>query len=192
MIYTVGMAGEPELVSYIAQQTRSGLAAVDLRTSLMEAGWSEEEIGNALHDVAAGMEPLTTGVALHEDLAQVRGVVAHLASRIRVLEGRLASTGLLTMPEALPELPELPVPSKQTPMMSAPLAHTSLPRRWPTRYLILARTAVGVVVSIMVTSIAISGFQEHIMTTSLTITLEVLVLVGTWVLWRWIGRLASR
>jgi hypothetical protein len=74
------------LVAYIAKETRDGIGADILRQTLMEQGWSKTDIDNALHDVAAGLAPATTGVSIHEDLAQVRGMVAHLAGRVRMLE----------------------------------------------------------------------------------------------------------
>lgn len=81
----------PELVDYVRTQTQEGVGAEYLRTALMEAGWQELDIDNALHDVAAGLHPATPGASIHEDLAQVRGLVAHLATRIKGVEARLAS-----------------------------------------------------------------------------------------------------
>ena len=92
----------PELLSYIHEQTRQGMTAQDIRVALMESGWSERDVENAFHDVAAGLEPLTQGASIHEDLAQVRGMVSHLANRVRTIETRLIAAG------QLPELPELP------------------------------------------------------------------------------------
>lgn len=83
------MASVPELITYIRQQTQEGVPAQELRVALMEAGWNELDIENALHDVAAGLQPVTAGASIHEDLAQVRGMVAHLAARVKVLEARL-------------------------------------------------------------------------------------------------------
>jgi hypothetical protein len=100
------MASVPELVSYIRQQSQQGVAAPELRVALMEAGWFEADIDNAMHDVAAGLQPVTAGASIHEDLAQVRGMVAHLASRVKILEARLPAgqAGLTGQPapEALP------------------------------------------------------------------------------------------
>ncbi len=93
---------DTDLVSYIQEQTQQGVSAQDLRTSLMEAGWHEADINNALHDVAAGLHPTTPGASIHEDLAQVRGMVAHLASRVHSIEATLASAGALGMQEQLP------------------------------------------------------------------------------------------
>jgi hypothetical protein len=103
---------DPELIDYIRAQSQQGVPAPMLRESLMEAGWAEHDIENALHDVAAGMRPVTAGASIHEDLAQVRGLVAHLASRVHRLEVRLTaampSAGLL---EARPGPDEtLPAP----------------------------------------------------------------------------------
>lgn len=94
----------PDLVVYIRQQTQEGIPAQELRVALMEAGWNERDVDNALHDVAAGLQPVTSGASIHEDLAQVRGMVAHLASRVKVLEARLTG-GVVG---ALPELQQLP------------------------------------------------------------------------------------
>jgi len=91
----------PDLVDYIREQTSSGVPAQDVRAALMEAGWNEHDVENALHDVAAGLEPLTSGASLHEDVAQVRGMVSHLASRVQRLEARLTSAGQLTAPAEL-------------------------------------------------------------------------------------------
>ncbi len=91
-----------ELVTYLKEQTQQGVPADVLRQVLMEAGWRELDIENGLHDVAAGLVPLTEGVSLHEDVSQVRTMVAHLASRVRALEARL------TIGEALPMQAELP------------------------------------------------------------------------------------
>ena len=87
---------DSELVDYIQEQTQQGVTAQDLRVSLMEAGWHESDISNALHDVAAGLHPTTPGASIHEDLAQVRGMVAHLASRVHSIEATLASSGALS------------------------------------------------------------------------------------------------
>lgn len=86
---------DTELVDYIQEQTQQGVTAQDLRVSLMEAGWHESDINNALHDVAAGLHPATPGASIHEDLAQVRGMVAHLATRVHSIEATLASAGAL-------------------------------------------------------------------------------------------------
>ncbi len=82
----------PELVSYLQEQTQQGVSAQVLRESLMEAGWHEMDIENALHDVAAGLHPATPGASIHEDLAQVRGMVAHLAARVGNIEAMLPSS----------------------------------------------------------------------------------------------------
>jgi hypothetical protein len=100
------MAASPELVSYIRQQTQEGTTAEELRIALMESGWGEYEIENALHDVAAGLHPVTAGASIHEDLAQVRGMVAHLASRVKALE-----TVLVSEPSSLPSGQQIPLPS---------------------------------------------------------------------------------
>jgi len=68
----------------------------------MEAGWREADINNALHDVAAGLHPTTPGASIHEDLAQVRGMVAHLASRVHSIEATLASVASPGVQEQLP------------------------------------------------------------------------------------------
>ena len=85
------MAADPDLIAYIRQETQDGVTAHELRETLMEAGWSELDVDNALHDVAAGLRPVTEGASIHEDLAQVRGMVAHLASRVQKLETRLTA-----------------------------------------------------------------------------------------------------
>lgn len=91
-----------ELVTYLREQTQQGVPADVLRQTLMEAGWLELDIENALHDVAAGMTPLSEGVSLHEDVSQVRAMVAHLASRVRTIEARLTAGGALPMQGELP------------------------------------------------------------------------------------------
>lgn len=92
----------PDLVAYIQDQTQQGMGADLLRETLMEAGWRELDIDNALHDVAAGLHPVTAGASLHEDLAQVRGMVAHLAGRVRILEAHLAEAPTMPMQAELP------------------------------------------------------------------------------------------
>lgn len=95
-----GMAN-PDLVSYIREQTHQGVSAHVLREALLEIGWREGDIDNAFHDVAAGLQPLTTGVALHEDLAQVRGMVTHLAHRVQRIETTLTTSPVTHAPQAL-------------------------------------------------------------------------------------------
>jgi hypothetical protein len=97
-----------ELVDYIQAQTQEGVSAQDLRVSLMEAGWHEVDIDNALHDVAAGLHPATPGASIHEDLAQVRGMVAHLAARMKDLEGTIASFASSPQRLALESQEQLP------------------------------------------------------------------------------------
>jgi hypothetical protein len=94
-----------ELIDYIREQTQQGVSAEALREELMEAGWHQTDIENALHDVAAGLHPVTAGASIHEDLAQVRGMVAHLATRVRTLEAHLASVGVLGAPAPMAVLP---------------------------------------------------------------------------------------
>lgn len=89
------MAVDLDLNSYVRQQTQNGVTANELRETLMEAGWAELDIDNALHDVAAGLRPVTEGASIHEDLAQVRGMVAHLASRVKMLETRLVQAPVM-------------------------------------------------------------------------------------------------
>lgn len=102
------MALVPELIAYIRQQTQEGVGAQELRITLMEAGWNELDIENALHDVAAGLQPVTAGASIHEDLAQVRGMVAHLASRVKFIEARLVSAPGTPMELPTGEVPSLP------------------------------------------------------------------------------------
>ncbi|MCC6934607.1 MAG: hypothetical protein IT406_02905 [Candidatus Yanofskybacteria bacterium] len=105
-----------ELVSYIQEQTQQGISAQLLRESLLEAGWHETDIENALHDVAAGLHPATPGASIHEDLAQVRGMVAHLAARVRGIEAALSSVASLPMQRELSTQGALPAaPSRQWP-----------------------------------------------------------------------------
>lgn len=85
----------PELIVYIQEQTQQGVSAQVLRQSLMEVGWHERDIENALHDVAAGLSPVTPGASIHDDLTQVRGMVAHLAMRVKKVETELASVAAL-------------------------------------------------------------------------------------------------
>src|SRR4030042_2229232 len=91
----------PEMIEYVRQQSQAGVSAQELRETLMAAGWSELDVENALHDVAAGLQPVTIGASIHEDLAQVRGLVAHLTTRVGRLEARLATSA-----NALPQGPE--------------------------------------------------------------------------------------
>jgi len=97
-----------ELVDYVRTQTQEGVTAEDLRVALMEAGWQEFDVDNALHDVAAGLSPTTPGASIHEDLAQVRGMVAHLATRLKGVEARLASISELPTQQSLPAQAQLP------------------------------------------------------------------------------------
>lgn len=92
----------PELITYIGEQTQQGVSADILRQSLMESGWHERDIENALHDVAAGLSPLTEGASLHEDVSQVRSMVAVLATRVKTIEAQLASVAALPMQKELP------------------------------------------------------------------------------------------
>ena len=98
------MAVDPDLISYIRRETQNGVTAHELRETLMEAGWNELDVDNGLHDVAAGLRPVTEGASIHEDLAQVRGMVAHLAMRVNSLEARLIQVPVPAM------LPASPVP----------------------------------------------------------------------------------
>jgi hypothetical protein len=91
----------PELTIYVSEQTRQGVPAEVLRQSLMESGWHERDIANALHDVAAGLSPLTEGASLHEDVSQVRSMVSVLAARVKTIEATLASAGSLPMQKEL-------------------------------------------------------------------------------------------
>ena len=109
----------PELVAYIRHQSQAGVSAAQVREDLMATGWSELDVENALHDVAAGLSPVTAGASIHEDLAQVRGLVAHLSSRVGRLEARLSGAAMLTEPEELPSATmqparALPVPRRGT------------------------------------------------------------------------------
>src|SRR4030042_865092 len=100
----------PEMIEYVRQQSQAGVSAQELRETLMAAGWTEFDVENALHDVAAGLQPITVGASIHEDLAQVRGLVAHLTARVGRLEARLTNapgTPMLTNPE-----PALPAPRR--------------------------------------------------------------------------------
>lgn len=100
----------PELIDFIRSETQEGATAQSLRVTLMEAGWQEVDIDNALHDVAAGMHPATPGASIHEDLAQVRGMVAHLATRVKGLEASLASFVTTAPAQQLPAQHSLPSP----------------------------------------------------------------------------------
>lgn len=97
-----------ELIDYIKTQTQEGVSAQELRVALMEAGWHEVDIENGLHDVAAGLRPATPGSSIHEDLAQVRGMVAHLAVRIKDVEKTIASLASDPTMQALPTQGLLP------------------------------------------------------------------------------------
>lgn len=99
---------DADLVTYIQDQTAEGITAEALRESLMGAGWHERDIENAFHDVAAGLHPATPGASIHEDLAQVRGMVAHLAGRIRGLEASLASVAGVGVRGQLPTQGAIP------------------------------------------------------------------------------------
>jgi hypothetical protein len=120
------MSAIPELIAYIRAETQGGVAAEDLRIALMEAGWNERDIENSLHDVAAGLQSVTYGASIHEDLAQVRGMVAHLAGRMKTLEARLAGSGELPMPTTtLPSGtigPERELPRGHSPSLLAKIA----------------------------------------------------------------------
>jgi hypothetical protein len=99
---------DADLVAYIQDQTAEGVTAEALRESLMSAGWHELDVENAFHDVAAGLHPATPGASIHEDLAQVRGMVAHLANRIRGLEATLASVAGIRAQAQLPTQAAIP------------------------------------------------------------------------------------
>ena len=109
----------PELIEYIRQQSQAGVSAQELRETLMGAGWTEFDVENALHDVAAGLQPVTVGASIHEDLAQVRGLVAHLSTRVGRLEARLTNTSGVPM-LANPE-PQLPAPRRRWGLVGATL-----------------------------------------------------------------------
>ncbi len=96
------------LVDYIHEQTRDGISAHDIRVELLAAGWRELDIENGFRDVAAGLHPVTPGASIHEDLAQVRGMVAHLATRMKDLEATLASVATLPHQQSLPMQGQLP------------------------------------------------------------------------------------
>lgn len=106
---------DPDLIAYIRQQSAQGVTAQTLREELLASGWREEDIENALHDMAAGLHPVTAGASLHEDLAQVRGIVSHLASRVQRLEARLAVSLAPSRELASGALPKemLPAPRKR-------------------------------------------------------------------------------
>ncbi len=125
------MAADPELITYIRQQTQDGVTAHELRETLMEAGWNELDVDNALHDVAAGLKPVTEGASIHEDLAQVRGMVAHLASRVQKLETRLS---------AAPASSTLPA-GTDVPARELPRPHSR--GRWALAMLMVSLVAVG-------------------------------------------------
>ncbi len=99
---------DADLVAYIQDQTAEGVTAEALRESLMSVGWRERDIENAFHDVAAGLHPATPGASIHEDLAQVRGMVAHLANRIRGLEATFASVAGIGTQAQLPTQAAIP------------------------------------------------------------------------------------
>lgn len=147
----------PELVDYVRTQTQEGVSAEDVRVALLEAGWQEFDIENALHDVAAGLHPATPGASIHEDLAQVRGMVAHLATRLKTVEARLAS--LASLPSQ-PLLPSEFIPADHE--LSSGSRHPALARVFSVFLVLLAAVALGIYATGLVERNALAP-RDHIM-----------------------------
>lgn len=100
-----------ELDSYIAEQIGQGLDAQTIKHALLEAGWVEVDVDNALRDVAADAIP-ATAVSVHDDIVRMRHAVNELNTRVNKLEAHLAAAPQATLPggTAGPEhtLPEPP------------------------------------------------------------------------------------
>lgn len=100
-----------ELDAYIAEQIGQGLDAQTVKRTLLETGWLEIDVDNALRDVAADAIP-ATAVSIHDDMVRMRHAVNDLDKRIGHLETALAavpeatlSNGTMGPEKALPEPP---------------------------------------------------------------------------------------
>ncbi len=79
-----------ELIDYIRSQTQEGASLATIRADLVAAGWPSNDVDDGVHAVASDLHPLTPGASIHEDLAQVRGVVAYLSARLKTAEDTVA------------------------------------------------------------------------------------------------------
>lgn len=103
-----------ELDEYIAAQIAQGVDAGTIKRALLEAGWFQVDVDNALRDVAADAVP-TAAVSLRDDVVRMRHAVVSLDQRVRRLEGRLAAAPEATLPPGTigPDH-ELPAPHPRT------------------------------------------------------------------------------
>lgn len=100
-----------ELDVYIAEQIGKGLDAQSVKRTLLEAGWLEADVDNALRDVAADAIP-TTSVAVHDDVVHMRRTLNDLEKRVQALESQVAAAPEAMLPSgtadaghALPQPP---------------------------------------------------------------------------------------
>ena len=167
------MAVDSDLITYIRRETQNGVTAHELRETLMEAGWNELDVDNGLRDVAAGLRPVTEGASIHEDLAQVRGMVAHLASRVNTLEIRLT---------------QIPVPA-MLPAMPVPL---QLPRGHQHRRLMQALMIVVLGFVVFGGSFVFRAWQASALEPQTAAALAILLIVVLVVAWRMLLRRSRR
>ena len=80
-----------ELDAYVAEQIAQGVDAQTIKGALLEIGWKEVDVDNALRDVAADAVP-NTAVSVHDDILRMRHAVNALDKRVRLLETRLAAS----------------------------------------------------------------------------------------------------
>lgn len=97
-----------ELIDYIRSQTQEGASLATIRADLVAAGWQLVDVDDGFHAVASDLHPLTPGASIHEDLAQVRGVVAYLSARLKSAEDTVALLTAATSHNALGVQSSLP------------------------------------------------------------------------------------
>ncbi|MBP6886066.1 MAG: hypothetical protein KBC02_02380 [Candidatus Pacebacteria bacterium] len=97
-----------ELIDYIRSQTQEGASLATIRADLVAAGWPSNDVDDGVHAVASDLHPLTPGASIHEDLAQVRGVVAYLSARLKTAEDTVARLTAATTHNALGMQSSLP------------------------------------------------------------------------------------
>jgi len=105
-----------ELDAYIAGQVAQGLDAQTIKKAVLEAGWLEIDVDNALRDVAADAIP-ATAVSAHDDIVRMRNALNSLDERVKHLESRLSAAPEATLPSGTigpeRELPEPPAKGKR-------------------------------------------------------------------------------
>lgn len=86
-----------ELDAYVAEQFGQGADAETVKRALLEAGWSEADVDNALRDVMADAVPVAA-VSVHDDIVRMRHAMNDLDRRVRRLETSLAAAPSATLP----------------------------------------------------------------------------------------------